>query len=334
MEKSPIKISIIITNHERKKYVKDAIISVVNTQEFSNKILEIILVKDYSDEEIEKFAHDKGVINIDTNEVDLGKKLELGILKSRGEIICFLDDDDMYHPGKLSFVTEVMSDRDVIFVHNDIIQIAEDDNYDSVKSKSPLNGEDKNFSVLSLDNKQIGEIMKYRTDWYLSSMVIRGEVAKKYANVIGKCKKSLDKVIFLLGVKEGKSIVVSEKQLTFYRKHISITGLKTNLREFNRSRLEFTKESLRTLRTIESMDSKGNSQFKRFISLMRLKMESNAIIYGAKDIEIRNVKKNLHKAMLESNCKECKQLLILLRVNMISNWIASYIYMKIQTRGI
>lgn len=329
-----MKISVIITNHERKKYVKDAIISIVNAQEFNSKIMEIILVKDYSDTEIEKFANENGVINIDTDEVGLGKKLELGILKSRGDIICFLDDDDMYHHGKLSFVMELMSDRDVIFVHNDIIQISEEDNYDSVKGTSISSGNDINFSILGLSNNQIGEIMKYRADWYLSSMVIRSDVAKKYAKVIGNCKKSLDKVIFLLAIKEGKSIVVSEKKLTFYRKHISITGLKTSLREFNRSRLEFTRESLKTLKTIESIDSNVNSQFSQFISLMRFKMEANLKIYGDKNIEGKYVEKNLKNAIFEFNCKECKQLLLLLRVSTISGWMASYLYMKIQTRGI
>ncbi len=334
MEEAPLKISVIITNHKRKKYVNDSIISVVNSQSVEKSQVEVILVMDYSDDKIERFAREHGVKVFFTNEISLGKKLEVGILQSHGEILCFLDDDDMYHPSKLSYILKIMADPDVIFVHNEITQIGENEKYGSLEKDTDIKGDDVRFPIADLSKSQIGEIAGYRSDWYLSSMAIKANLARKYAELIGKCQKSLDKVIFLISVKECKSIVISKKPLTFYRKHISITGLKTDLKNFNISRLTFTRESIRTLETLQRISSENDTQFMEFIDLMRIKMEANAIIYGDVDIKRNEVIKKLRSAKVLFNCNECRQLIILLELGIFSKTIASFIYKKIQTRGI
>lgn len=327
-------ITVIITNHERKAYVKDAITSIINSRISVPDEVEIILVMDYRDSDIEDFARNLGVRVFYTMEVDLGKKLEIGIRECNGDIICFLDDDDMYNPEKIPYVKNLMEDPEIAFVHNNIIQIGEDDTYNSLQKDTDVSGIDRIVNVKGMDTAEIGIMFGMRADWYLSSMSIRADVARKYARTIGECRKSLDKVIFLVALLECKKLVVSAKSLTYYRKHISITGIKTNLVSFSISRLEFTRESLRTLSLMKDLSQDEGSPFIKAIELMRIKMQANALIYGEEKMSRKEIIEKLKKAAVDYHCSECRKLIMIIRLGIISRKLAGSLYQKIQTRGI
>ncbi|MGC8726379.1 MAG: glycosyltransferase, partial [Thermoplasmata archaeon] len=86
-------ISVIITAHNRKEFLKNSINSVIN-QTLPRSFYEIIVVKNFIDFEIDDFIQKNGIINIYTDEIEIGKKIVLGIEHCKGEILCFLDDDD------------------------------------------------------------------------------------------------------------------------------------------------------------------------------------------------------------------------------------------------
>jgi glycosyltransferase involved in cell wall biosynthesis len=60
--------------------------------------------------EINELIEREGVINIDANQNSkIGEDLYLGIINSHSDIICFLDDDDIFNETKLENVLEVFS---------------------------------------------------------------------------------------------------------------------------------------------------------------------------------------------------------------------------------
>jgi glycosyltransferase involved in cell wall biosynthesis len=89
-------ISIIIPFYNRFNVVKYAINSIIN-QTYQN--WELILVDDFSDEIYELEIQDDR-IKLFRNEVNLGPgaSRQIGIQKSKGDFICFLDSDDIYLP--------------------------------------------------------------------------------------------------------------------------------------------------------------------------------------------------------------------------------------------
>ena len=88
------KISVIITAHSRKKYILEALSSVINNNLSKDK-LEIIIVKNYIDSvidsEIERLSKQYNIISIIENDFRLGAKISKGVKSSSGDVITFLD---------------------------------------------------------------------------------------------------------------------------------------------------------------------------------------------------------------------------------------------------
>ena len=97
-----MKFSVIIPTYKRIEFLEKAIQS-INTQTYRN--YEIIVVNDNPDDKttIDNLSHkfDK-IIVIHLSHTKGGNAARnLGILRSRGELIAFLDDDDLWLPEKL-----------------------------------------------------------------------------------------------------------------------------------------------------------------------------------------------------------------------------------------
>jgi len=104
-EDTPL-ISVIIPTLNRTGMLAQAIQSVVN-QTYPN--IEIIVVDDFSDEEVEyKWRNSFIPTRLIRNDNRMGgaSSRNIGVASSKGEYICFLDDDDTYDESKLSFLYE------------------------------------------------------------------------------------------------------------------------------------------------------------------------------------------------------------------------------------
>ncbi|WP_062742809.1 glycosyltransferase family 2 protein [Erwinia persicina] len=117
------KISIIIPVYNSSQYLKDALDSVVQ-QELSN--YEIIIIDDGSTEE----EHNKYQLIIDSfNETLLFTKKNggaasarnLGAQKATGNILAFLDSDDIWLPGKLASQLKIMNEEKADLVLGNIL---------------------------------------------------------------------------------------------------------------------------------------------------------------------------------------------------------------------
>ena len=120
------KVSVVITAHNRRKYLTDAVKSVLH-QVNPGVEIEIVVVKNFVDDEIDSFLNNSGAVSIFTDEESFGSKLSLGIDASSGNIICFLDDDDMFNPYKIAIIRKIFDEnKGLLFVHNDIQIISEE----------------------------------------------------------------------------------------------------------------------------------------------------------------------------------------------------------------
>lgn len=103
------KVSIIVATYRRSKELKRALISLMQ-QTYKN--IEVIVVDDNSDARWNKVV--EGIVNCVTNEYEVAIKYiqnstnqgsantrNIGINKSQGEYITFLDDDDLYLSNKV-----------------------------------------------------------------------------------------------------------------------------------------------------------------------------------------------------------------------------------------
>ncbi len=96
-------ISVIITSYDRKGYLLNAIKSVIN-QTLDKKYYEIIVIKNFNNSIIDKFIDKNKIKSILSDYKSLSKKLYLALNIANGNIISFLDDDDLFANNKLEIV--------------------------------------------------------------------------------------------------------------------------------------------------------------------------------------------------------------------------------------
>lgn len=96
-------VSVIINNYNYGRFLKQAIDSVL-AQTYNN--IELIVVDDGSTDHSRDViqAYSDRLIPILQENRGVGKACSAGFLKSRGDIICFLDADDYFHPEKIAKV--------------------------------------------------------------------------------------------------------------------------------------------------------------------------------------------------------------------------------------
>lgn len=110
------KVSIIIPNFNHERFLQQAIQSALN-QTYSNK--EVIVIDDGSTdnsiEVLENFANQ--IYWYRTQNRGSCAARNLGILKSTGDLIAFLDSDDYWEPNKILAQVEELESRDVDLVY-------------------------------------------------------------------------------------------------------------------------------------------------------------------------------------------------------------------------
>ncbi len=242
-------ISVIISAHDRKQYVMSAVKSVIS-QEFARDRYEIIVVKNFLDSEMDTYLHENAVESLYTEEKSLARKMVVGFMKSRGEILCFLDDDDLYSAGKLKTVSEYFSHGNLSFLHDSIVPVNE-----SGKPLGKLIGKNPGQDVV-IDGGQslrtVGKALRYNADWYTSSMSVSRKLFESIKDEFWRITRGIDKYLFFTALSRGERLVVSSKELTMYRVHDSLTTFDVPLEMFLRQKGEFYKNSLDSARLLYS----------------------------------------------------------------------------------
>ena len=207
------RISIIVVAYNRKQYILNAIRSILN-QDLPSNHYEIILVKNFSDEEIDSFLLENGVTNILVNDGSWGESLFTGINVSRGRIVAFLDDDDEFYPNKLSRVYEVFQTlKEVVYYHNSFELVS----YKGDKLKSPLYSGQGMTKVIS-KHDQSGIISIFRRGLFsnLSSVAVSRELLIFNLKSIKGLQTAMDVFTFFMALDSGKKLYFDKAVLTKY----------------------------------------------------------------------------------------------------------------------
>ena len=238
-------ISVIVPSH-RREYLEEAINSVLN-QNLPRRYYEIIVVKDYLDEHLDSFLKSNSVISYYLNDDKLFPKIKMAIENSKGKLLCFLDDDDKFISSKLSYIKDCFSNKpEMVYLHNNFIPVDE-------------NNQNVNFKNVDYDFNS-------------SCMSVRRNIIN--FEKIENLGAMIDPFYYLSAVESGGKIFISDKKLTIYRVHNSVTNsTNSQFEDIKKRRLMFYGKASESLMIFKSKFTNRKSQ--RVIRAMEIQLDIN-----------------------------------------------------------
>ena len=227
-----ISISVIITGyHTRKQYIYDALNSVIK-QSYPIEQYEIIIAKDYRDKNITKITSGKEnhIIDLTVSDANIGDTLVKAIEKASGDIICFLDDDDMFFDNKLEVVfNEFNSDKDVTFLRNEVSEI--DKNGNNTLRPNEWGERTKNDMEVTNNTSMSDEIL--RNTGLMSCISIKRAIILPHLKILSRLTCNPDLFMFLIAFYSNTKLKIIKKQLTYYRISDSLTRIKGSFAKYS-----------------------------------------------------------------------------------------------------
>ena len=87
-------------------------------QDISRDVYEVIVVKNFEDQELDEFIDSNGFRRILAGNDPVGIFLSIGVEEAKGEIVSFLEDDDIFTHDKISWIVRVFENQKVVYYHN------------------------------------------------------------------------------------------------------------------------------------------------------------------------------------------------------------------------
>ncbi len=195
-------VSVIIPYYRKRNFVKDTIISVIN-QTYQN--LEVLLIYDDTNlndfeflREISKLNNKIKIIK-NNNKLGAGLSRNIGIRKSNGKYIAFLDADDTWSPEKLEEQISFMKENDYKISHTSYLILNE---------KKKIIGQRKARDLLS-----INDIIK-SCDVGLSTVIIEKKIIVENEIKFPELVTKEDFVFWLMLLKKNLKFYAYDKYLT------------------------------------------------------------------------------------------------------------------------
>ncbi|MGC8673488.1 MAG: glycosyltransferase, partial [Thermoplasmata archaeon] len=116
-------ISVIITAYNRKEYLLDAFKSAIN-QTLPRDKYKIIISKNFKDKKIDNYILKHGGKLVLFKKKGIGPRIANALRYAKGEVVCFLEDDDLFDRNKLKFVYDIFARTPKLcYCHNGIIYV-------------------------------------------------------------------------------------------------------------------------------------------------------------------------------------------------------------------
>ncbi len=204
-----IEISVIVTGYNRKEFLSSALNSLMR-QSLNKELFEVLLFTNY-EYNLDDFMSLE--IHHYILEGSVGEYMYQAIQTARGDIICFLDDDDVFLPDKLMRLKENFNNNAVYYKNNTKIFYNDKINMES--------GPIKNMKLHTIKTKAIRKPNKYA--YNRSSISIKKKHIIRYLNALRLLDVSEDWFFFLTVFYEGKKGIYDPEILSLYRKHNSVS---------------------------------------------------------------------------------------------------------------
>ncbi len=114
----PVSMSVIVTAHQRPTYLRAAVESALH-QSLPRSEYEVLVTKDFTDPDLDRFLDAAGVRVVPYREAELGPMYVRAASEAKGDVLLFLDDDDLFEPTKLAQTDRIFRNSpDLSYFHH------------------------------------------------------------------------------------------------------------------------------------------------------------------------------------------------------------------------
>lgn len=229
------------------------------------------MIKNFRHEFTDELCSSGKATCVDSNEPSMGKFLAAGMEKCTGDILVFLEDDDIWADSKLEAVESHFRKNEKLgYFHNAVIPISEDEenSFRTREYESPDWAGTDQYLIKEPMSEKAGvlKLGRYFPDFNLSSIAVKKAILNKNMGWLENAVTAVDTFIFLMALESNNSILLSREQLTKYRRHsLNQSGKAGNdARSSLESLYAFTSKALLAYKIIEDWSEKtGKSQIRK-----------------------------------------------------------------------
>ncbi len=214
-------ISVVVTAHSRRQFLKEAIESILR-QTLDRNEYEVIVLKDFEENTLDFFLRREGA-RVYHDEMKVGQALARGIRLARGDIVCFLDDDDQFLPDKLNYVKAAFhADPELGYLHNSFIV-----DTGGLTATGPTEQPPSRRRVTLNFSHAPGKRLTLRAPWFgfnMSSVSVRKEWVLELLPLLEQMEAAIADGFFIVAaLSKGIRAAIDPAVLTVYRYHDSTT---------------------------------------------------------------------------------------------------------------
>lgn len=216
----PLKFTVIITAYNRKDYIYRAIESVLN-QKINKDSYQVIVTCNF---DLSAFSIDQDVEKLKKCEFlflengTIGEFLAEATKHSKGELIVFLDDDDLFSETKLERIRNIFDEYPQLgYYHNSALVFKDQDKL----SKEILDVKRETHLAFVTNKDLSGKIAKFIKIggcFNLSSITIKRTILVTYLGALSQIENDQDLFMFMIALQSGSLAAHDTAELTYYRK--------------------------------------------------------------------------------------------------------------------
>ena len=219
-------ISVLILAYNRKDFVCDALNSVLN-QTINSDYYEIFVLTNFNDSHLAQMINSHSgnprIKHIVLGDQSIGFYILKGLECSSGEIITFLDDDDLYEKSRLEEITKIFKENPKVVYFRNATRLMDAVGIDIGSKDKRKHCKSGAYSLQQISKRGITELQ-----WGASTIALRRYILERYKEFLPMIDNAQDVWMFYLSIAERMLMYLDCNELSRNRMHPNRLSTKFN----------------------------------------------------------------------------------------------------------